>query len=99
MTGTIAYSIDKGEKQVLTRSLGVLPIMVMSSHCRLRGKTGPQLASQCEEANEFGGYFIVNGIERVIRLLQVHVLHTHRHVVAPTLAAASGPAAELRHGD
>jgi DNA-directed RNA polymerase beta subunit len=27
-----------------------------------------------KEANELGGYFIVNGIERVVRLFQVYAL-------------------------
>jgi len=46
-------------------SLGVLPIMVLSNRCRLRGKSALELQACKEEVNEFGGYFIVNGIERV----------------------------------
>ena len=54
-----------------TVNLGNLPIMVKSEHCNLYGKTPEQLTKLGEEANEVGGYFIMNGIERVIRLLQV----------------------------
>ena len=51
--------------------LGRLPIMVMSGKCRLLGKAPEELVDLKEEANEMGGYFIMNGLERVIRLLQV----------------------------
>jgi len=51
--------------------LGDLPIMVMSNRCSLKGKSQQALVDLREEANECGGYFVINGIERVIRLLQV----------------------------
>jgi DNA-directed RNA polymerase I subunit RPA2 len=50
---------------------GVMPLMVMSEKCHLRGSNSTQLVALGEEATEVGGYFILNGIERVIRLLQV----------------------------
>lgn len=50
---------------------GSMPLMVMSEKCHLRGSNSKQLVSLGEEATEVGGYFILNGIERVIRLLQV----------------------------
>lgn len=53
------------------RTLGELPIMVCSSRCRLAGKQAEELVALKEEACECGGYFIVNGIERIIRLLQL----------------------------
>ena len=55
----------------LSVKLGDMPIMVMSEKCHLRGKNGEELVALKEEATELGGYFIMNGIERVIRLLQV----------------------------
>jgi DNA-directed RNA polymerase I subunit RPA2 len=54
-----------------TVKLGQMPIMVMSNKCHLRGYNPRRLAQAGEEATEVGGYFILNGIERVIRLLQV----------------------------
>jgi hypothetical protein len=39
--------------------------MVLSNRCRLRGKSPLELQSCKEEVNEFGGFFVVNGIERV----------------------------------
>ncbi|XP_062174950.1 DNA-directed RNA polymerase I subunit 2 [Alnus glutinosa] len=48
---------------------GQFPIMVKSNCCHLE-KDGPQeLISKKEESSEMGGYFILNGLERVVRLL------------------------------
>ena len=55
----------------LNIKLGDLPIMVQSSRCHLKDLSPSKLVDLKEEANEMGGYFIMNGIERVIRLLQV----------------------------
>jgi DNA-directed RNA polymerase I subunit RPA2 len=55
----------------ISTSLGDFPVMVQSSRCHLNGLSQLQLIRFKEEANEMGGYFITNGIERVIRLLQV----------------------------
>ncbi len=61
----------------ITRRCGAIPIMVKSSHCHLRGMTRSQLVAAKEESTEMGGYFICNGIERLIRLL----VQTRRHYV------------------
>ena len=53
----------------LVRSLGSMPIMLQSTLCHLRGKSKPALVRMKEEPDEFGGTFICNGIERVLRLL------------------------------
>ena len=65
--------VDGEEREVLNIpvKMGSLPLMVMSERCHLRGCSSRVLVQMKEEANEMGGYFIVNGIERVIRLLQV----------------------------
>lgn len=72
MTATVGYRVDDGPVQTLGGvSLGDLPVMVLSSRCRLRGLSPRELVQLHEEDSEMGGYFIVNGIERCIRLLQV----------------------------
>ncbi len=55
----------------LSRNFGMMPIMVMSKACHLHGKSPSDLIKYREEQTEFGGYFIVSGIERCVRLLQV----------------------------
>ena len=68
---TAVIAID-GQDDVRHRlRLGDLPIMIRSSKCHLANKSPVELISMKEEANEKGGYFVCNGIERVIRLLQV----------------------------
>lgn len=46
-----------------------------STACHLHGMSVAQLESAGEEAHEMGGYFIVNGIERIIRLLVAQRRH------------------------
>lgn len=55
----------------MPKLFGKMPIMVGSKACHLRGLIPAELANLREEHNEFGGYFIVNGIERCVRLLQI----------------------------
>jgi len=57
-----------GQRRVQKR-LGALPVMVKSSACYLRGLTRAELVRAKEESTEFGGYFICNGIERIIRMI------------------------------
>ncbi|OWP03891.1 DNA-directed rna polymerase III subunit [Marssonina coronariae] len=56
-------------KQIIYRNdiaIGRLPIMLRSSKCRLAGKDDHQMAHMNECALDPGGYFIVNGTEKVI---------------------------------
>ena len=48
-----------------------------SSACNLHELSQQQLVERGEEANELGGYFIVNGIERLLRLL----INQRRHYI------------------
>ncbi|KAF7139126.1 hypothetical protein RHSIM_Rhsim07G0068800 [Rhododendron simsii] len=50
-------------------NFGKFPIMLMSKRCHLRGADPQKLVSCKEEPSEMGGYFILNGLERVIRLI------------------------------
>lgn len=68
---TFRIQRDDGPTLRVQRLLGDLPVMVCSSRCRLRGKGPAEMVALREEASECGGYFIVNGIERIIRLLQI----------------------------
>ncbi|KAL7558519.1 hypothetical protein ACA910_008114 [Epithemia clementina (nom. ined.)] len=60
-----------GKTVRLLKDFGNLPIMVLSKACHLEGTSPKELVQLKEEHNEMGGYFIVNGIERCVRLLQV----------------------------
>ncbi|XP_054646633.1 DNA-directed RNA polymerase I subunit RPA2 [Dunckerocampus dactyliophorus] len=65
----VSWSINGIPKGIIKQSLGQVPIMVKSKLCNLHGMSPKQLVEHHEEAEEMGGYFIVNGIEKVIRML------------------------------
>jgi DNA-directed RNA polymerase I subunit RPA2 len=79
MQGDFCYQITQRRNGVripgrvirFQKQFGDMPIMVMSTACHLRGRSPSELAKMREEHNEFGGYFLVNGIERCVRLLQI----------------------------
>jgi DNA-directed RNA polymerase I subunit RPA2 len=50
-------------------SLGEVPIMVKSKNCHLSELNEDELIKLTEDPNEFGGYFIVNGNEKIVRML------------------------------
>lgn len=67
----VQYRLNQGEWQETIRELGYIPIMIRSKRCHLDKCTPAQLVQHKEESEELGGYFIVNGNERVIRMLIV----------------------------
>ena len=50
--------------------MGHIPIMLRSMACHLHGMTPAELVKKGEHEQEWGGYFIVGGHERLIRMLQ-----------------------------
>ncbi len=46
-----------------------IPIMVLSNACNLAAIPRSEFTRHNEEERELGGYFIVNGKERLLRLL------------------------------
>ncbi|KAI2629692.1 DNA-directed RNA polymerase I subunit RPA2 [Hypoxylon sp. NC1633] len=72
LSATFEYRINNRDVKEFTREIGQLPIMVKSNHCHLKDNSPAQLVSRKEESEELGGYFIVNGIEKIIRLLLVN---------------------------
>jgi DNA-directed RNA polymerase subunit B len=50
--------------------IGNLPIMLKSKYCILNGKTPEELIELGEDPNDPGGYFIINGTERIIVIIE-----------------------------
>ncbi|MCJ1309747.1 DNA-directed RNA polymerase I subunit RPA2 [Agyrium rufum] len=69
LTVKLEYRINNEEWKSDNREMGQLPIMLRSNRCYLESLPPAQMVQHKEETEEFGGYFIVNGNEKLIRLL------------------------------
>nr|XP_060610452.1 DNA-directed RNA polymerase I subunit RPA2-like [Anolis sagrei ordinatus] len=69
LTVDVSWSVNGIPKGVIKQSLGHVPIMVKSKLCNLHGLSPKELIKHHEEQEEMGGYFIINGIEKVMRLI------------------------------
>jgi len=59
--------VSRGQKQPpQTVMIGEIPVMVKSKICVLHGKSEEELVAMGEDPMDPGGYFIINGSERVI---------------------------------
>jgi DNA-directed RNA polymerase I subunit RPA2 len=68
---TICRILNDGQVEKRNINLGTVPIMVKSQHCHLNGMDPSELVSKNEDCCEVGGYFILNGLEKLLRLLIV----------------------------
>jgi DNA-directed RNA polymerase I subunit RPA2 len=69
LLGTVVRQINDEETEKITMNLGEIPIMVRSKHCHLYNLNGQQMVNRKEDSNEYGGYFVLNGLEKMIRML------------------------------
>ncbi|MFA5406384.1 MAG: DNA-directed RNA polymerase subunit B'' [Candidatus Nanoarchaeia archaeon] len=58
----------KSEKQII--NIGHIPIMVKGSACTLNGLKRDELIEKKEDPDDPGGYFIINGTERAIVIIE-----------------------------
>ena len=65
----LQYRLNNGQWQESVRDVGQMPIMLRSNKCHLEKFSPAQMVRYKEEAEELGGYFIVNGNEKLIRML------------------------------
>lgn len=66
---TIEYSHDGHLVDRYERLVGQVPIMVKSKLCNLYNLSPKEMVIKGEEQNDLGGYFIVKGNEKLLRLL------------------------------
>ncbi len=57
--------------EIVLLRLNKMLMEMQSIKCNLKGKTPTELVAKKEDHNEVGGYFIINGKERLIRLQSV----------------------------
>ena len=81
---TFHRQVGDGAVEKVTKRMGLMPVMVRSSRCHLQLATPQELLAHHEEATEQGGFFIVNGIDRLIRLLIVPRRHYVTCVIRPS---------------
>jgi DNA-directed RNA polymerase II subunit RPB2 len=65
----IVYSFESGEPEVVKFErvmIAQIPLMLRSKYCHLSGLTPEQAYKQGECYHELGGYFIIDGSERVL---------------------------------
>ena len=83
---TFKTYIDGRLTETVERNIGMLPIMLKSKYCLLRGLSKDELIEKGEDPYDPGGYFIINGTERV--LVAVEDLAPNHFTVE---SASSGP--------
>ena len=67
----ISRKFDNNMAENIRVKLGNIPIMVKSNFCNLKNKNLEQLINLKEEIHDFGGYFIINGLEKLIRMITI----------------------------
>ena len=58
------------EQETHEVTIGKIPIMVKSNKCVLKGKDKEELSEMGEDPEDPGGYFIINGTERILMIME-----------------------------
>nr|POE77989.1 dna-directed rna polymerase i subunit rpa2 [Quercus suber] len=82
--GRLEYRVNDGDWKQSVREFGYLPLMLRSNRCHLEGLSPKELVDCREETEELGGYFIVNGIEKLIRMLVVNKRNFPMAIIRPS---------------
>src|SRR3989338_5956916 len=61
---------NETEMETIKPKIGEIPVMLKSNICNLTGKNKDELIKAAEDPDDEGGYFIVNGRERVLVLIE-----------------------------
>ncbi len=62
----VSAHVDGVQRESFVTQVGKLPIMVKSKFCNLNGLNSDELIKKGEDPDDPGGYFILNGNERVL---------------------------------
>ena len=82
----ISTHADGVQREEFTTQIGKIPIMVKSKYCHLNKLDRQQLIEKGEDPDDLGGYFIINGNEKV--MIMVEDLATNKFFIEKT---SSGP--------
>jgi len=76
----ISSHINDVQRESITTQIGNLPIMIKSNFCHLSGLSRDELIAKGEDPEDPGGYFIINGTERV--LVNIEDLASNRFLIS-----------------
>ncbi len=62
----VSSHINGVQRETITTEVGNLPIMLKSKYCHLSKSSKEELIEKGEDPDDPGGYFIINGTERVL---------------------------------
>ncbi|XP_023018323.2 RNA polymerase I subunit Rpl135 isoform X1 [Leptinotarsa decemlineata] len=65
----IDWYIDDQQQQSFQKDLGDLPVMIKSDRCHLSNMKPKDLVAEGEHEQEWGGYFVIKGYEKLVRML------------------------------
>lgn len=82
----LTWTVNDGDEVSEIRDCGQVPIMVKSNRCHLEKFSPKELVEHREESDELGGYFIVNGIEKLIRMLIVQRRNHPMALIRPSFS-------------
>ncbi|KAJ4541308.1 DNA-directed RNA polymerase I subunit RPA2 [Exophiala dermatitidis] len=86
----LQYRINNGDWKESVRDVGQMPIMLRSNRCHLEKFSPAEMVRHKEESEELGGYFIVNGNEKLIRML-IASRRNYPMAIARNAFTARGP--------
>ena len=66
----VSAHMDNIQRESFTSVVGKLPVMIHSKYCHLNGLKKDSLIERGEDPEDFGGYFILNGNERVLIMVE-----------------------------
>ena len=75
----VSAHINGVQRESFTTQIGSIPIMLKSKYCHLHKMSKEELVQHGEDPNDLGGYFIINGTEKV--LISVEDLAANRLMV------------------
>lgn len=78
----VSSHINKVQKETVKTQIGNLPIMLKSKYCNLYKSTPQELIEKGEDPYDPGGYFIINGTEKV--LVHIEDLEANKMMVEKT---------------
>ena len=71
LLATIARIVDGGQVEKRKINLGSIPIMIKSKNCHLSKLSNKELVTKNEDCTEVGGYFIMNGLDKLLRMIVI----------------------------